>query len=112
MIRLGLGFSDLNGQRFGHHFQDCMNPLCSCSLEVEDTIHYLLQCRHFLQFRNDHMNSVKSVSDNFGSSSDKVKKDVISYRDSRLDENKKITILEATLTYIKIYERSSGSLFK
>ena len=47
------------------------------------------------------MNSVKSVSDNFGSSSDKVKKDVLLYGDSRLDENKYRSILEATLTYIK-----------
>ena len=35
--RLCLGFSHLNEYRFRHNFQDCMNPLCSCSLEIEDT---------------------------------------------------------------------------
>ena len=34
------------------------------------------------------MNSVKSVSENFNSFSDNIKKDVLLYGDSRLDENK------------------------
>ena len=34
------------------------------------------------------------------------------YGDSRLDENKNRSILEATLTYIKSSERFSGCLFK
>ena len=89
-----------------------MNLLCSCSFEGEDTSHYLVHYRHFLQFCNDLMNSVKSVSDNFESFPDKVKKDVLLYGDSPLDENKNRFILEATLTYIKSSERFSGSLFK
>ena len=112
MIRLRLGFDHLNEHGFCHDLQDCMNPLCSCSLEAEDTLHYLLQRRHFLQFCNDLKNRVKSVSDSFESFPDKVKEDVLLYGDSRLDENKNRSILEATLTYIKSSERFSGSLFK
>ena len=58
------------------------------------------------------MNSVKSVSDNFESFPDKVKKHVLLCGDSLLDENKNRFILDATLTYIKSSERFSGSLFK
>ena len=58
---LRLGFSHLNEHRFRHNLQDCMNPLCSCSLEIEDTSHYLLHCHHFSQYRIDLMNSVKSI---------------------------------------------------
>ena len=39
LTRLRLGFSHLNEHRFRHSFQDCMNPLSSCSLEIEDTSH-------------------------------------------------------------------------
>ena len=39
LTRLRLGSSHLNEHRFRHNFQDCMNPLCSCSLEIEDTSH-------------------------------------------------------------------------
>ena len=42
-----LGLSHLNEHRFRHNFEDCMNPLCSCSLEIEDTSHYLMHCHHF-----------------------------------------------------------------
>ena len=48
VTHLRLGFSHLNEHRFRHNFQDCMNPLCSCSLEIEDTSHYLLHSITFL----------------------------------------------------------------
>ena len=58
------------------------------------------------------MSSVKSVYDNFESLSDKDKKDILLYGDSRLDRIKNKFILEATLTYIRNSERFYGSLFE
>ena len=75
-----------------------MNTLGSCSLEIEDTLHYLLPCHHFNHIRLDLMNSVKSVYDNFESLPDKDKKDILLYDDSRLDRIKNKFILEVTLT--------------
>ena len=112
LIRLRLSFSHLNEHRFRHNFENCINPLCSCSLVTEGTLHYLLHCHYFSQYRLDLMNSVKSVLDNFESSRDKDKKDILLYGDSHLDNNKNKYILEATLNYIKNPERFSGSLFK
>ena len=111
LTRLRLGFSHLNEHRFRHNFQDCMNPLCSCILEIENTSHYLLHCHHFSQYRIGLMNSVKSILENFESLSDNVKNDILLYGDSHLDENKNRFILEATLTYIKSTDRFSGSIF-
>ena len=108
---LRLGLSHLNEHRFRHDFQDCLNPLCSCSLEIEDTSHYLLHCHHFSHHRVALMNSVKSICDNFDSMSDNVKEDLLLYGDSRFDENKNKVILKATINYIKNTERFSGSLF-
>ena len=42
--RLRLGLSHLNEHRFCHTFEDFLNPLCSCSLKIEDNTHYLLHC--------------------------------------------------------------------
>ena len=103
LTRLRLGFSHLNDHRFQHNFQECMNPLCSCSLEIENTLHHLLYCHHLSQKCIVLLNSVKPVSENFNSLSD-VKKDVLLYGDPRLDENKNKFILEATLSYIKSTE--------
>ena len=106
-----LGFSHLNEHRFRHNFQDCVNPLCSCSLEIKDTSHYLLHCHHFSRYRIDLMNCVKSILKNFESLSDSVKKDILLYGDSRLDGNKNKFILEPTLTCIKSTDRFSGFIF-
>ena len=32
---------------FNHNFQNCINPLCSCSLEIESTSHFLLYCHYY-----------------------------------------------------------------
>ena len=40
LTRLRLGLSHLNEHRFRHNFKDCINPLCSCSLEVENMLHF------------------------------------------------------------------------
>ena len=58
------------------------------------------------------MNSVISVLDSFESLSDNIKKEILLYGDSRLDNNKNKFILEATLNNIKTSERFSGSLFE
>ena len=112
LTRLRLGFSHLKNHKFHHNFQDCLNPLCSCSLEIEDTSHYLLHCHHFYDYRIDLMNSVNSIIPNFESMNDKIKTDILLYGDSRFDENKNKFILEATINYIKLSERFSESLFE
>ena len=49
LTRLRVGLSHFNEHRFRYNFQDCLNPLCSCSLEVESNIHFFLHCQHFIQ---------------------------------------------------------------
>ena len=111
LTRLRLGLSHLNGHRFRQNFQDCLHPLCFCSLEIEDTSYYLLHCHRFSHHRAALMNIVKSICDNFDSMPDNVKEDLLLYGDSRFDENKTKVILKATVNYIKNSERFSGSLF-
>ena len=36
LTRLRLDLSHLNEHRFRHNIKNCLNPLCSCSLEIED----------------------------------------------------------------------------
>ena len=61
LTRLRLDFSHLTGHKFRHNYETCIDPLCSCSLEIVDTIHYLLHCYHFCHLRDDLMNSVNSI---------------------------------------------------
>ena len=108
---LRLGCSHLNEHKFRHNFQDCLIPLCSCSLEIEGAVYYPLHCHYFSQYCFDLINIVKSVSDNFESFSDSIKRDLLLYGDSRFDTNEDKLILEATILYIKNTGRFSGFLF-
>ena len=112
LTRLRLGFTHLNEHKFRHNFQDCLNPLCSCSLEIEDTSHYLLHCHHFSNHRIDLINSVNLIISNFESMNDNIKKDILLYSDSLFDENKNKIILEATINFLKNSERFSRPLFE
>ena len=106
-----LGSNHLNEHRFQHNFQDYLDPLWSCNLEMEDISRYLLHCNHFSHNRVSLMNSVKSICDNFDSMSDNVKEDLVLYGDLCFDENKNKVILKATINYIKNNERFSEYLF-
>ena len=38
--RLRLDLTHLNDHKFNHNFRDCINPLCWCSLSVENNVHF------------------------------------------------------------------------
>ena len=47
LTRLRLGLSHLRYHKFRHNFQDCINPICDCDLEIETTTYFLLRCSLF-----------------------------------------------------------------
>ena len=68
--------------------------------------------RYFSNQPTDLMNSVNSVVQKFEFISENNKKDLLLFGDSRFDENKNKIILEVTITFIKKFERFTGSLFE
>ena len=62
LTRLRLGFSHLNEHKFRHNVQNCLNPLCSCSLEVETTNHYFLHCHYYNDIRKTLLDTVKEIT--------------------------------------------------
>ena len=57
-----LGLSHLNAYKFRHNFQDCLNPLCPCSLEVESTIHYFLHYHYYNDICKALLDTVKKIT--------------------------------------------------
>ena len=47
LTRLRIGFSHLKERKFKHNFQDSIDPMCSCSRDIETTIHSFLHCANF-----------------------------------------------------------------
>ena len=64
LTRLRLGLSHLNEHRFNHNFQNCINPLCTCSLEVESTAHFFLHCHQYHIIRAKLLHSLEVIDSN------------------------------------------------
>ena len=47
LTRIRLGFSHLRYRKFKHGFLDAIDPFCSCSTGIENTVHYFLHCPNF-----------------------------------------------------------------
>ena len=62
LTRLRLRFSHLNEQKFRHGFLDTFNPLCNCSLEVEDNEHFFLRYLNFENARRSLFINISSIS--------------------------------------------------
>ena len=58
LTRLRLGLSHLSN----HKFRDCINPLCSCSVSVENNVYFVLHCHHFSFQRQTLMNNISLIS--------------------------------------------------
>ena len=61
VTKLRLGLSHLREHKFKHSFQDSINPLCSCSSDVESPIHYFLHCPQFTIERHTLLNTISQI---------------------------------------------------
>ena len=80
ITRLRLGLSHLNEHRFKHNFNDCINPLCTCSLDIESTVHYFLHCNYYNSARISLLNDLNSVDRTLLNLSDLSLVNVLLYR--------------------------------
>ena len=60
---LRLGLSHLNDHKFNHSFRDCINPLCLCSVSIENYV-YFFPTLPSLSFQGQTlMNNIKSIDE-------------------------------------------------
>ena len=55
-----LGLSHLNVHGLNHNFNNCINPLtlCTCSMNIESTVHFFFHCNYYNSARISLLNSV------------------------------------------------------
>ena len=99
--RLRLGFSHLREHKFRHNFADTLNPLCSCSLETEDTEHYFLRCQNNLSFRTTLMNDLNNINTAIASLNPNNLLRVIIYGDKIFNRETNRKMLTASIKFIK-----------
>ena len=61
LTRLRLGLSHLREYNCKHSFQDSLNPLCKCNLEVESTSHCLLHYSIYNNYRSSLLSTIRNI---------------------------------------------------
>ena len=111
LTRLRLGLSHLNGHKFNHNFKNCVNSLCTCSLEIEPTSHFSLHCNHHNNIHSTLLNELKSLDGNILKLSDATLTNLIFYWGSQFNINQNTFILNPVIKYILESNQINGSLF-
>ena len=88
-----------------------MNLLCSCSLETEATLHFFLRCQNYATLRRALMTDLKNINDAIMSLNESDPLHVILCGNGSFDSNMNISILTATIKFIKDTERFDQPLF-
>ena len=107
---LKLGLSHLNQHKFNHNFQDCLNPLCSCSLVVDSVSHFLLHCQYCSNICSTLLNELQSIDKNLLNQEDDIVIEIILYESTKFNTNQNFRLLNSSIDDFLKSERSSSSL--
>ena len=99
LTRFRLGLSYPSEYRFNHNFEDSINPLCSCSLEVESITKFFLHCLNIVNIRNTLLNKLNSISFDISNCSDKTLSKLILYRNPNFSFQQHSDIFNASIEY-------------
>lgn len=111
LTRLRVNLSHLREHKFKYNFQDTPFPLCSCSLETESVMHFLLRCpllAHCKRTLIDNLNNLinGSVSDH----SEIYLVNILLYGSKEFSPAVNHSILKSTILFIQTSKRFDGPL--
>ena len=98
LIRLRLSLCHLNEHRFNHNFKNFINPLCTCSLEVESTSHFFFQCHYYDSIRHIMFNELCEVDVNLTNASDEELLNILLYGSSIFSYSQNESILNSSIS--------------
>ena len=105
LTRLRLGFSHLKEHKFKHNFQDSVDPICSCGIEIESTKHFLIHCINFSIQRKTLFDKLTELNiDVLTRNDDYIVKTLLLGQQDFDNATNKI-LLEATIDFITATER-------
>ena len=111
LTRLKLGFSHLCYHKFKHGFLDTVDPLCSCSTAIKNTVHYCLHCHSFSTARNTFLNEI-AIVDRSIIDQDEIKIiQTFLYGNPTYSVNDNKLVLDASIKFILETKRFDGPIF-
>ena len=111
LTRLRLGLSHHRYHKLKHGFPDAVDPLCSCSIAIENTVYYFLHCPNFSAERNTFLNEIAIVG-RYIIDQDEIKVvQTFLYGNPTYSVNDNKLILDARIKYILETKRFDGPIF-
>ena len=111
VTRLRLGLSHLPEHKFKHSFQDTLNSLCSCGLDIETKSHYFLHCPLFHTERSTLLNNINEINSTIFNKSDLVVTRILLYGNKSFKDEVNLLILNATIDFVLSINRFDEPLY-
>ena len=105
VTRLHLGLSHLRKHKLKHSFQDSINLLCSCSLDIESAVHYFLHCPLFTIKRHTLLNTISRTDNKLLDSNESKLIQHFLFGNPSKDRETNTEILDATVNYVLTTKR-------
>ena len=105
MTRLRLGLSHLRKHKLNHSFQNYINPLCSCGMDIESASHFFLRRPLFDDKRITLLSTLNKTDCKLIETNESSLIEALQFGNSLFDLKKNSLILIASIDYILTTER-------
>ena len=102
-----LGLSHLRD----HSFQDTLNPLCSCDLDIETTSHYFLHCPLFHAEGSTLLNNINEIDSRIFNEWESVVTRILLHGNESFKVEVNLLILNATINFVLSANRFDEPLY-
>ena len=100
LTRLRLGVSHLLEHKSKYGFLDLLNPMCSCSQNIETSTHFLIRSPNYSNERLTFLNIIRNIDRNILNKNDLEITETLLYGDSSLDDTSNTLIVNATMEFL------------
>ena len=111
LTRLRVGLSHLREHKFRHGFNDTVNPLCPCNMEVESVIHFFLHCHNYDLQRLDLMNELFNLAPVLQTFDEKSLSNILLYGSNNFNTKLNSEIINLSLNFIISIKRFEEPFF-
>ena len=112
ITKLWLGLSHLREHKFKPSFQDSLNPLCNCGLDIESTAHYLFHCVTYITERRTLLSTIKNIDNNLLDPSETIFIKTPLFGSNSFDTNANTNVFNASIAYVRSTKRFEKPLFQ
>ena len=111
VTRLRLGLSHLREHKFKYSFQDTINLLCSCGIDIESTEQFLLHCPKFVNERRILLSTIGNINYKLLENTDSNLTQTLLFGNTLFDITDNTNILNAIINFILLTIRFDEPLF-